>query len=222
MTINVNKLKELITATASSVGYGFVSAEDGKPMQSHNPPLINVNTDVTNPNNPAEVAAKATDAAAQYIASLGSVGSTAPAGAPLSKGTLIEGFVAPAAKRRGNAPGAGAPSKYPFDQLTVGGEFFIGNSEVDKGDAFKTLSATVSSANRRNSEETGEVHTVTRAKRGEDKKPILNPDGSKVMETVEQKKRKAIKHFKIVAVEGGKTYGSWTAPENGAVVIRDL
>lgn len=220
--INANKLAELITATASDVGYGFVNVADGGPMKDHNPPLIIVNTAVPNPNNADEVAAKATPAAQQYLDSLSPQTAQANSGSQAGVGHIITAsFVAPAAKRRGNAPGAGAPSKYPFDKLELGQQFFVGNSEVEKGDAFKTMSATVSSTNRRNSQETGEVVMVERAKRGDDRKAIL-VDGKKVMETVEQKVRKAIKHYKIVAVESGKTYGQWVAPESGAVVIRDL
>lgn len=219
--INVNKLKELITATASEQGFGYVNADDGKPMVEQG--LIIVNAQQPNPANAAEVAAKAQPAAQVYLDGLGPQTAQVNNGAAVGVGQIITAaFVAPAAKRRGNAPGAGAPSKYPFEQLTVGGQFFVGNSQVEKGDAFKTMSATVSSTNRRNSEETGETVSVERAKRGEDKKPILNPDGSKVMETITQKKRKALKHYKIVAVEAGKVYGEWTAPENGAVIIRDL
>lgn len=219
--MNIDKLKDIAKATSEN-GHGWVGAEDGTPLRDAGYILVNVN--IPNPNGNGEVAAQITDAGRAYLASLAPQASQANNGAVSAgaKGVLLSGFVAPAAKRRGNASGAGAPSKYPFDKLEVGGSFFVGNSEVDKGDAFKTMSATVSSTNRRNSEETGETVTVERAKRGEDKKPILNPDGSKVMETITQKKRKALKHYKIVAVEGGKEYGGWTAPENGAVIIRDL
>lgn len=218
--INVNKLKELIEATASAQGFGYVNADDGKPMVEQG--LIIVNANQPNPANAEEVAAKAQPAAQVYLDGLAPQGSQVNNGASVGVGSIITAtFVAPAAKRRGNAPGAGAPSKYPFDKLEVGSQFFVGNSEVEKGDAFKTMSATVSSTNRRNSEETGEVVKVERAKRDDNKQPIL-VDGKKVMEVVEQKKRKALKHYKIVAVEGGKKYGEWTAPENGAVIIRDL
>ena len=224
--MNIEKLKEIAAATASN-GHGYANAEDGQPLREAG--YIEVNTNIPNPTNTGEVAAKITEAGLKYLAGLGGAG-TAPqasgaiAGAAPSgaKGVLVSNFVAPAAKRRGNAAGAGAPSKYPFDKLEVNGSFFVGNSEVEKGDAFKTMSATVSSTNRRNSEETGETVQVTRAKRGDDKKPVLNADGSKVMETLTQKKRKALKHYKIVAVEGGVAYGGWTAPESGAVISRDL
>ena len=219
--MNIEKLKEIVNATLTG-GHAYVGAEDGAPLRDAG--YIVVNMGIVNPNGNGEVAAQATDAGKTYVASLAPQASQVNNGASAAgaKGSLITGFVAPAAKRRGNASGAGAPSKYPFDKLELGASFFVGNSEVEKGDAFKTMSATVSSTNRRNSEETGETIQVERAKCGEDKKPILNADGSKVMETVTQKKRKALKHYKIVAVEGGKEYGGWTAPENGAVIIRDL
>ena len=222
--MNIDKLKEIAEATASN-GHGYVDADNGQPMRDAGFIVVNVN--IANPNGNGEVAAQITDTGRSYLASLNSQASQVNTGSVSAvaagpKGSLISNFVAPPAKRRGNVAGAGAPSKYPFDKLDLGGSFFVGNSEVEKGDAFKTMSATVSSTNRRNSEETGETVTVTRAKRGDDKKPLLNPDGSKVMETVTQNKRKALKHYKIVAVEGGKKYGEWTAPENGAVIIRDL
>lgn len=208
--INIQKLQELISATASN-GHGYVSATDGKPMMEHVPPLIEVNRDQQDGNGNA--AARVTPAAQAYL--------DAHKGNAAARGQIVTGFVAPPAKRR-VSPNAGAPSKYPFDQLDVGGSFFVGNFEVDKGDAFKTLSATVSSANRRYSEPTGETETVMRAKRGDDRKAILDAEGKKVMEQVTIEKRKALKHFKIVAVEGGVKYGEWTAPENGAIIIRDV
>ena len=212
--INTEVLKALVTAT-QTVGFGYVSAVDGKPMLQHQPPLIQVDT--TEVDGSGNAKARVTEAAVSYLASL----AARPAGSVQQLGTMVTGFIAPAAKKRGNAAGVGAPSKYPFDQLEVGGQFFVGNSEVEKGDAFKTLSATVSSANRKNSEETGETHVVKRAKRGEDRKAIL-VNGQKVIEEVTEKVRKSLKHFKIVAIEGGVEYGSWKAPENGAMVIRDL
>jgi len=217
--VNIAKLNELIKATASSVGYGFVNKADADPMTAHNPPLIIVNTAVVNPANADEVAAKVTDAGKAYAASQGA---TKPAGAVASSFPIVSGFVRPAAKRRGNAAGAGAPSKYPFADLNLGQSFFVANSEVEKGDAFKTLGATVSSANRRFSEETGEVKTVERAKRDEKNKAILDGAGNKVMETVQQKVRKSVKHFTIAKIEKGVKYGDWVASDDGAMISRDL
>lgn len=219
--VNVAVLKSIADASKGPNDHGFVGAEFGKPLQDAG--YIVTNMGVTNPNNANEVAARVTDAGLAFLKSQDASGK-APTGATVhagSVGTLVSGFVAPAQKRRGG-PNAGAPSKYPFDKIDVNGSFFVGNSEVDKGDAFKTMSATVSSTNRRNSEPTGEKEMVERAKRGPDRKAILDDQGKKVMETVEIEKRKPLKHYKIVAVEGGKKYGEWTAPESGAIIIRDL
>jgi hypothetical protein len=108
---------------------------------------------------------------------------------------------------------------YPFDSLEVGQSFFVPVSEKHP-DPVKTLGSTVSSANMRYAEETGEHKTVNRAKRGEDRKALLDASGNKIMEQVSIPVYKHTRKFSIRGVEAGKSYGSWIAPATGALIAR--
>jgi hypothetical protein len=180
------------------------------PLLQHNPPLIDVDTTqivdgkalvrlteagksflMPNPN--TEVAAK-------------------PTYEVISNATLPE-------SKRGNRKGAGAPAVYPFDSLEVGGTFFVPVSDKHPNPV-KTLGSTVSSANMRFAVKTGEMKTVERTMRGPGNKAVKNGNGEKVKETVEVPVYKFQRKFAIRSVEKGQTYGSWTAPENGALIGR--
>lgn len=65
----------------------------------------------------------------------------------------------------GRGRSSSAADKYPFDKLEIGQSFFVPNSLFDKdgevGDAAKTMSSTVATANRRYAEEIpGETKTI--------------------------------------------------------------
>jgi len=207
--MDIVKLKEIVANDASGAP-SYVSAAAGKPLVDAG--LIEVNTAMTNPADASEVACRSTDA-----------GKAKAAEAPKSTGNyaIIAGAVLPPPKKRGNTSGSGAPTKYPFAELEVGGMFFSANSEHAKHDAVKALGSTVSAQNDKYSEPTGQMKTVTRAVRDKQtKKAVLNADGSKQTETVELPVKKYNRKFTIRPVEGGKNYGSWTAPADGALIAR--
>lgn len=129
---------------------------------------------------------------------------------------IISGVTLPPSKR-GNT-GGGAPIKYPFDKLEVGQSFFVPKS-AKLPNPVKTLGSTVSSAIMRYATDTGETKQVTRAKR-EGKKAALDANGEKIMETVTRPVYKFERKFTIRGVEKGVSYGSWTAPEDGAIIAR--
>lgn len=129
---------------------------------------------------------------------------------------IISGVTLPPSKR-GNT-GGGAPIKYPFDKLEVGQSFFVPKS-AKLPNPVKTLGSTVSSAIMRYATDTGETKQVTRAKR-EGKKAALDANGEKIMETVTRSVYKFERKFTIRGVEKGVSYGSWTAPEDGAIIAR--
>lgn len=133
---------------------------------------------------------------------------------------IISGAQLPASKRRGG--GAGAPTKYPFDQLGLGDSFFVPNSASKDGNAVKHISSSVSTMNIKYSEETGETKQVERTKRGPKNKAVLDAAGNKVKETATVKVRKPVRKFSVRPVEAGKTYGTYVAPEDGALVARVL
>jgi hypothetical protein len=221
MSVDVAKLKAIVEATAAGTAV-YVGQVVGQPMLAHNPPLIEINTAVQNPADPTEVICRSTPAAADYLKA-----APATSGDKL-KYAIITNAELPAPKRRGNSSGSGAPTKYPFAELEVNASFFSANSEHKNKDAVKALGSTVSAQNDKYSEQVvkdgvPQTKTVTRAVRDKQtKKAKLNPDGSKVTETVELPVKKYNRKFTIRPVEKGKTYGGWTAPENGALIARIL
>lgn len=197
----------------------FISQADGLPMLKHVPALIEVNPSMADPNDASKAACRATIDAATYLAN---GVATAPV-AEASKYALITNAALPEAKKRGNQSGSGAPTKYPFAEMDVGAMFFSANSEHAKGDAVKALGSTVSSQNNKYSEPTGEKKTVTRAVRDpKTHKAILGADGKKETETVQLDVKKYSRKFTIRPVEAGKTYGSWVAPSDGALIARTM
>jgi hypothetical protein len=210
--MNIEKLKEIVANDAAGTP-SYVSADVGKPLVDAG--LIEVNTSLVNPANAAEVACRSTDA--------GKAKAAAPVEAPKSAGNyaIITGAALPPPKKRGNSSGSGAPTKYPFADLPVGGSFFSANTEHAKGDAVKALGSTVSAQNDKYAEPTGEMKTVTRAVRDpQTKKAKLNPDGSKITETVQLPVKKYNRKFTIRPVVKDQKYGEWTAPADGALVAR--
>lgn len=209
--MNLELLKQIVANDAASKP-SYVSA-DAKPLADAG--LIEVNLEVKN--DKGEVMARSTDA--------GKAKAAEPAEAGKSTGNyqIMSGITLPPAKRRGNMSGSGAPAKYPFAELPVGGVFFSGNSEHKKGDAVKALGSTVSAQNDKYSEPTGEMRTITRAVRDKvSKKAVLNADGSKQMETVELPVKKYNRKFAIRPVDAGYQSGGWTAPEAGALISRTV
>lgn len=224
--MNTELLKALATATAAGTLF-YVSQADGLPLLKNDPALISVDPAKVDPTDASKIAATITEAGAKLISGLNGTTQTiskADVGTlsakPIAQVMVGTGFARPKVKRGGGG-GSGAPVKYPFDTLEVGQFFFIPNSEVAKGDAFKTLGSAVGSANQRYAKDTGETHQVTRAKRGADHKTIKGADGKNVMETVTLPKKVATRRFVVNKVTAGVTYGVFTAPADGAVVLRD-
>ncbi len=217
------------TATADGIDKGVlaqivagtvthVSQAVGLPMVTHAPPLIEVDTAQLDA--AGNALCRATADAQVYLSN----GAAAPqAQATTSSYAIITGAVLPEPKKRGNAFGAGAPTKYPFADLPIGGMFFSANSEHAKGDAVKALGSTVSSQNNKYSEPTGEKKSTTRAVRDpKTHKAVIGADGKKVTETVDLDVKKYNRKFTIRPVEAGKVYGSWTAPADGALIARTV
>jgi hypothetical protein len=218
--MNLDVLKAIANATAASAVF-YVSQADGLPLVQHNPPLITVDVNSKDPSDASKVAAKLTDAGAQLLASQGQNNEHTK---PVHNYSVQSGgLVLPKTERKGF--GGGAPTKYPFETMQVGDYFFVPNSDVEKGDAFKTMSSAVGSANQRFAEdvvENGVIKTkqVERAKRGPDHKAIKGPDGKNEKETVTVNEKRFTKKFVCRAVKKGVEYGNWTAPDDGAVITR--
>ena len=227
MSVDIAKLKQIVEATAAGAPV-YVGQVIGQPMLAYNPPLIEINTAVTNPADPTEVLCRSTPAAADYLKANEGQAEAGKANGSGSKYAIITNAELPAAKKRGNTAGSGAPTKYPFADLEVNASFFSADTEHKNKNAVKALGSTVSAQNDKYSEQVvkdgvPQIKTVTRAVRDKQtKKAKLNADGSKVTETVELPVKKYNRKFTIRPVEKGKTYGGWTAPENGALIARIL
>ena len=212
----MDKLLAEIVANDAAGRPSYVSV-DAKPLVDAG--LIEVNIEVKNEQ--GQVLARATEAGKAKVAAGGSTEQAKPAAG--THAVIVTGAVLPPAKKRGNSSGSGAPTKYPFADLEVGGMFFSPNSDHAKGDAVKALGSTVSAQNDKYSEPTGEMRTITRAVRDKQtKKAVLNEDGSKKQETVQLPVKKYNRKFTIRPVVGGQTYGNWTAPADGALVARTV
>ncbi len=212
-TMNLALLGAIAKATADG-GYLYVSPAEGGEFVSVNPPLIEVNKTMLDPNDASKAAARITDAGVKYLAANSGAAPVAAAASPFA---VITNAVLPASKR-GNK-GGGAPTLYPFATLEIGQTFFVPVSEKHK-DPVKQLGSTVSSQNAHYSEPTGEKQTVMRTKRGPGNKAVKGPDGNNVKEEVTIDVKKATRKFTIRAVKGGEVYGGWTAPADGASIGR--
>lgn len=215
MSVDKIYLAAIVSATKAGTAI-YVGQAMGQPMVASG--LIEINTAVQNPNDASEVLCRSTPAAEAYLASAsdGKIDSK-----PAGNYAILKNVALPAAKRRGNPSGNGAPTKYPFESMEIGDTFFSGNSEHKKGDAVKALGSTISAQNKKYSTPTGQEKTVTRAVRDKQThKAMLNTDGSKQTETVQLPVLEYSRKFTIRPVEGGVVYGSWTAPENGALIAR--
>ena len=212
-TVDVNFLASF---HAAPEGIKYVTQDEAMPFVSHVPALIEVNPALADPDNPNARAARLSEAGKARVAE------HAVAAKPVSNGAapmafgIITGAILPVSKR-GNR-GGGAPTKYPFDGMEPGQSFFVPSSPTY--DPVKKLQSTVSSANARYAEDTGQVVERVRTKRGPGNKKVTNPDGTSVKETVSVAVMKHTRKYTIRAVKGGVAYGEWTAPADGALIGR--
>lgn len=217
--MDLTVLRTIANANAANSAV-YVSAAEGKPLLEAG--YINVNKDMVDPNDGNKIAAMITEVGAKALTEAGQGNShTKPIA---SQFTVMTGIELPKAERgfKKGQGGGGAPSKYPFETMEVGGFFFVANTAVKNGDAVKTLGSAAGSANQRFAVGTGEHEQVQRAKRGPDHKAVKGPDGKNVMETVTVEKKNYTKKFVVRPVKANVSYGAFTAPADGAVVARSV
>lgn len=214
--MNIELLRAIANATAANTVV-YVSQADAVPLM--NDKLISVDGNQADPNDNTKRAARITDAGVEYL----NKQNNKPAST--SHFAVQSGIELPKAQRRGGG-GSGAPSKYPFDSMEVGQFFFVANTDVKEGNALKTLSSAVGSANQRFAEDVVEngavkMKTVTRAKRDNKRKAIKDANGKNEMETVTIPVKNFTRKYVVRPVEANKQYGAFKAPADGAVVSRE-
>ena len=215
--IDHNVLKNIVDATKAG-SFVYVSPMASQPMTSHNPPLVEVNTAMVDPEDNTKFATRATPHAEVHLASLAAAPAAAAGETSAPKFEILTGATLPPSKKRGGSS-AGAPTIYPFADLPIGGSFFVPGTEKHP-DPVKTLGSTVSAQNRKYAIETGQFKTVTRAKRDEKNKALLDAAGNKITETVSLPVLKYERKFVIRGVKAGEVYGAFTAPVDGALIFR--
>jgi hypothetical protein len=215
-SINLPLLSMIAAATAAG-GFHYVTKDEASPLLSHVPQLIEVNTNMIEEGT-GKAAARATSAGTAMTQTAQS-GAAVPGVVMPSPFGIIKGAILPPSRRGEGLRGGGAPKQYPFDTMEVGDSFFVPVSEKHP-DPLKTLGSTVSSANMRFAEETGEMRKVHRKVRGKDRKATVDGAGNFVYEDVEIPVYKHTRKFEIRGIEGGKQYGQYVAPANGALISR--
>jgi hypothetical protein len=206
-------LAKIVEATQSG-NHFMVTREEATPFMNHAPALIEVNMGIVEGD---KAAARATAEGIAMVQVKHQESTAVTSGAAVvSSFQLLKGVELPAS-RRGQGL-RGSRTKYPFDQMGIGDSFFVPVSE-DIPEPIKTLSSVVSSANMRYAEETGETKTVTRSKRGPDRKTVFE-NGVKVKETVDIPVHKFTRKYEIRGVKSGVSYGTWTAPSDGVLIAR--
>lgn len=213
--IQMSLLSAIADTTKKNENFFIEKNDDAKAL--YDAKLIEVNGQITDESGRA--AARATVAGIEMVMKNNKTANVATSNQTSQFG-MITGAVPPPSKRGGG--GGGAPAKYPFDKMDINVSFFVPNTEVNSGDAVKSLQSSVAAANYENSEGTGQFETVERTKRGEGNKAVIDSEGNKVKETVQRELRKPLKKFVVRKVEGGKKYGDWECPADGALITRTI
>lgn len=215
MAKNDNKLNKTVITALKKIN------ETGRATREVGEPLVQMGLIEVNPSDIDESGAALARLTQKGIDGMGTANKNANANAApsASKFALIDNAKLPESKR-GFGRTAGV-SKYPFAEMNVGQSFFVGNNEVDGGDAVKKLTSTVSNMNNKyRTEVPGQTETKTRTKRGEGNKAIKDENGNPVKETVTVPAYNQLRKFSIRPVKGGEAYGGWTAPADGALIAR--
>lgn len=211
--VSIALLQNIATATAEN-RLVYLNQAEGEPLLKK--ALIEINTAVVDPNDATRVASRITQAGLDYLKNATAT-SAKVENMEQPAFSIITNAVLPPSKR--GSKGGGAPTIYPFDKMEIGQSFFVGKSEKHP-DPVKTLGSTVSSANMRFAEETGETKQVERTKRGSDHKAVVDANGNKVKETVTVPVYKFTRKFALRSVKAGEKYGDWVAPADGALIAR--
>lgn len=206
------ELLGMIAAASAVNQFYFVTQAEGQPLLDQG--LIEVDTSkIEN----GKAASRITPAGVNLLNGGGTMSNVATEATSSPYG-VIKGAALPPSKRGSGLKGGGAPKQYPFDTMEVNDSFFVPVSEKHENPV-KTLGSTVSSANLRFAEKTGEK-VVTRNKRGKKNKLVLDASGNPIPEQVTVPVYKYTRRFSIRPVEAGKQYGEWVAPANGALIAR--
>jgi hypothetical protein len=204
--------RDLLTKIAQG-SVKFVNKDEAVSVGvDYDPPLIEVNLTQSDSSDSNKVLCRITTHGANYLQNEPKETKV------VTQYAIIKNAVLPP-RRRGGFGGHGAPQRYPFDSLEVGDTFFVPVSEKVP-DPVKSLGSSISVANLRYAVDTGETRDVERSVRGAKNKLVLDENGKKIMETKTVPVLDFKRKFTIRGVQGGKIYGGYTAPSDGALIGR--
>lgn len=172
-------------ANGENSGCGYVAATYPAGKALIDAGLIETRSDVTNGD--GEVGARPTAAGREY-AKTGTLNAAEKPAAQPRKSFVIDDDVPLPPKTR-----APVEQMYPFDQLEIGKSFFVADTEVKSGKAYATLQSTVSSANDRYSEPTGEMRPNKR-------------NSEKMVPVKRSLRRFELRHFEQGGVSGARVF----------------
>lgn len=208
--------KTVLASLGAIVASGRVTFAVGKPLVDMG--LIEVNKeDISGEGDTATYASRLTQKGLDSMpkAPVQNVG----AAPQLSNFAIMTGVPIPESKR--GAGRVAGPSKYPFDQLPAGGTFFVA-ADTEIPDPLKTLGSAVSNATNKYRVDTGKTEMVSRTKRGEGNKAVLDAAGNKIKEQVQVPVYEYPRKFVIRAIKAGDKLGDWTAPVDGVLIGRTV
>lgn len=213
ITLNLSLLAAIVAAGANGM---FIAAADSAPLASHNPALVEVNTEIKD--DAGNLATRATQAGIDFSAKNPAGAAAAPVADKPKPTFNIVVTELPEIKR---GHGGAATSIYPFDDLPAATKdasgkiaapsFFIEATE-DRPEPAKALASTVSSATRRWAvqDSVKPMKTVMRVPEGAAEGAAKVPTEIPNMNQTRQ--------FVIRAVEDGKAWGF--PGKSGAAVYR--
>lgn len=143
-------LAAVAAGTASAQGYALITDGQAKSLVAGG--FVETNAEIRDGN---KIAARITDKGTAEMADTNTAADTPADDAGASSFEIEDGIAMPSKKTRRNA------TVYPFDRLAVGQSFHV-PATAERSDPTKSMASTVSSANRRYANETGETRTFTR------------------------------------------------------------
>lgn len=193
---NFALLGAIITSMSNEAApYHMASLAAVKGLATETPPLVETNPEIADGD---KVAVRASEAGVAFYNDPANKAKYEAASEPKPKPelTIGTGFVVP----DGIGGGSKKAELYPFDTLEVGGFIFVPKSDAKPNPA-KSLASTVSAATKRYSVE---VPGKTRTGRG----------GKVVPLTINTRV------FTVVPMTAGMVAGAFTAPSDGAAIVR--
>lgn len=205
------KLMAIVKATQSPDGFVYMTPANVKVLVDGG--YAECNNGMTNPDNPKEVAVRATETGVNYSPASGAIEPAAqPEGTKTVENSpfaIIDNVTVPPIKRN-----SGGSSQYPFDALQVGQGFFVPATDAMPNPG-TSLASTVSSASKRYAIENG-TRTINRKATAETAEAMGVAVGE--MGKVEVTAYAYHRKFVVRGVEDGKDYGQ--PGVKGAIVTR--